>query len=86
MELEYQRKPRMVQAYSERSAVQWCHDPDAASEIDARLERNGFDQVTINAEVFLQAREAFEWFDAMMHAAQSRRIGAGSRNRSSPGV
>jgi hypothetical protein len=64
----------MVQTYSERSALEWCHDPDAASEIDARLERNGFDQATINAEVFLQAREAFAWFDTMMHAAQGRRI------------
>ena len=57
----------MVQAYSERSAVEWCHDPE-------RLERNGFDQATINAEIFLQVRKAFEWFDAMMHAAQNRRI------------
>ena len=64
----------MVQAYSERSAVEWCHDPDAAFEIEARLERNGFDQATINAEVFLQARESFAWFDTMMSSAQSRRI------------
>ena len=64
----------IVQAYSEQAAVEWCHDPEAASEIDARLQRNGFDLATINAEVFLQAREAFAWFDTMMHAAQSRRI------------
>jgi hypothetical protein len=64
----------IVQAYSERAAVEWCHDPEAASEIDSRLQRNGIDLATINAELFLQAREAFAWFDAMMHAAQSRRI------------
>ena len=64
----------IAQAFSERAAIEWCHDPEAASEIDARLQRNGIDLATINAEVFLQAREAFTWFDAMMHAAQSRRI------------
>jgi hypothetical protein len=64
----------MVQTYSERAAAEWCNDPDAASEIDARLQRNGFDLTTINAEVFLQARESFAWFDAMMHSAQNRRI------------
>jgi hypothetical protein len=64
----------IVQAFSERAAIEWCHDPEAASEINARLQRNGIDLATINAEVFLQAREAFAWFDALMHAAQSRRI------------
>src|SRR6476660_7114522 len=64
----------MVQIYCEQAADDWCRDPDAASEIDARLQRSGFDLATINAEVFLQARESFGWFDAMMHAAQSRRI------------
>jgi hypothetical protein len=57
------------------AADDWCRDPDAASEIDARLLRNGFDlAATINAEVFLQARESFAWFDAMLQSAQSRRI------------
>jgi len=64
----------IVQAFSERAAIEWCHDPEAASEINARLQRNGIDLATINAEVFLQAREAFAWFDALMHGAQSRRI------------
>ena len=64
----------VVQTFSERAAIEWCHDPEAASEIDARLQRNGVDLATINSEVFLQAREGFAWFDAMMHAAQSRRI------------
>lgn len=64
----------MVQIFCEKAADDWCRDPDAASEIDARLQRNGFDLATINAEVFLQARESFGWFDAMMHSAQSRRV------------
>lgn len=63
-----------VQIYSEQAAEDWRRDPDAASEIDARLQRSGFDLATINAEVFLQAREPFAWFDAMLHSAQSRRI------------
>ena len=64
----------MVRTYCEQAAGDWCRDPDAAAEIDARLQRNGFDLAAINAEVFLQARESFVWFDAMMHSAQSRRI------------
>jgi hypothetical protein len=63
-----------VQIYCEQAADDWCRDPGAASEIDARLQRNGFDLVTVNAEVFLQARESFGWFDATMHSAQNRRI------------
>ena len=64
----------IVQVYSERAAAEWCYDQEATSEIDARLERNGFDLDSINAEVFLQAREAFVWFDGMIHAAQNRRL------------
>jgi hypothetical protein len=64
----------IVQCYSEQAAFEWRRDPEAAGEIDARLQKNGFDLATINAEVFLQAREAFAWFDTMMQAAQSRRI------------
>jgi hypothetical protein len=47
----------IVQTRSERTAAEWCEDSDAAFEIEARLERNGFDLFAINAEVFLQARE-----------------------------
>ena len=35
----------------------------------------GFDQIDINAEAFVQARELFDMFDQLMHAAQHRRIG-----------
>jgi hypothetical protein len=61
----------MVHFYREQAADDWCRDPDAAAELDARLQRKRFDLAAINAEVFLQARESFAWFDAMMHSAQS---------------
>jgi hypothetical protein len=62
-----------------RPSLQWPQSNGGMTrkrhrKIDARLQRNGFDLATINAEVFLQAREAFAWFDTMLHAAQSRRI------------
>jgi hypothetical protein len=57
-----------------RNAAEWSDEPTAAGEIEARLERHGFDVVAINAEVFIQARDAFAMFDNLMHSAQSRRI------------
>lgn len=57
-----------------RNAAQWSDQPDAAREIEARLERHGLDVVAINAEVFLKTRDAFALFDGLLHAAQSRRI------------
>jgi hypothetical protein len=62
-----------VQTHSEDTAAEWCEDPNAATEIEARLKRNGFDLSAINAEVFLQAREPFALFDALMQSAQHRR-------------
>jgi hypothetical protein len=46
----------------------------AAAEIEVRLARNGFDIISVTAEVFVQARGLFDMFDSLMHAAQSRRI------------
>lgn len=63
----------MVQSRSRHSALEWYEDGDAASEIEARLERNGFDVVAINAEVFIQARDSFGLFDGLMQSAQVRR-------------
>jgi hypothetical protein len=57
-----------------RNAAQWSDQPDAAREIEARLERHGLDVVAINAEVFLKTRDAFALFDGLLHSAQSRRI------------
>jgi hypothetical protein len=60
MELEYQRQPKAWYKLTVSvPLVEWCHDPDAPFEIEARLERNGFDQATINAKVFLQAKGSF---------------------------
>jgi hypothetical protein len=63
-----------VRAHSERAASEWCEDREAASEIEQRLERNGFDDSAINAELFVQAQQAFALFDQMMQSAQHRRI------------
>ena len=65
----------MVRVQAKRTATEWRDDPVAAIEIEARLDRSGFDQIDINAEVFVQARELFDMFDQLMHAAQRRRIG-----------
>jgi hypothetical protein len=59
-----------------RTVTEWRDDQEtAAFEIKARLARGGFDQVDINAEVFVQARELFAIFDYLMQSAQSRRMG-----------
>jgi hypothetical protein len=64
----------MVQVYCERAASEWCEDQEAASEIEARLERNGFDSAAINTEVFAKAQLAFGLFDQLMQSAQHRRV------------
>jgi hypothetical protein len=56
------------------TATEWRQDPEAAIEIEARLDRNGFDAIDLNAEAFVQARELFLMFDQLMHSAQNRRI------------
>ena len=65
----------MVRVQARRTATEWRDDPVAAAEIEARLGRSGFDQIDINAEAYVQARELFDMFDQLMHAAQHRRIG-----------
>jgi hypothetical protein len=42
--------------------------------IEARLARHGFDQHSINVEVYLQAREIFLVFEALLNTAQNRRM------------
>jgi hypothetical protein len=59
---------------SARSAADWREDPDAAVEIEARLRRHGFNDASVNAELFCQARDAFATFEKLLHAAQHRRI------------
>jgi hypothetical protein len=65
----------MVRTRARRAAAEWRDDREAAVEIEARLDRGGFDPIDINAEVFVQAREQFAMFDQLMQSAQSRRIG-----------
>jgi hypothetical protein len=65
----------MVLTRARRAAAEWRDDREAAVEIEARLDRGGFDAIDINAEVFVQARELFDMFDQLMIAAQRRRIG-----------
>ncbi len=65
----------MVQMQAKRTAAEWRDDPEAAIDIEARLYRSGFDNIGINAEVFIQAQESFEMFDQLILLAQNRRIG-----------
>jgi hypothetical protein len=60
-------------AQSARSAEEWREDPEAAAEIEARLRRHGFNEASVNAQVFCQARSVFAIFDKLLHAAQKRR-------------
>jgi hypothetical protein len=64
----------MVDLHARRTASEWRDDRDAASETEARLRRSKFDNIQINAEVFVQARASFEMFDRLTQLAQARRI------------
>ena len=66
---------RMVDLHAKRTAAEWRDDRDAASETEGRLRRSKFDNIDINAEVFVQARASFEMFDRLTQSAQTRRIG-----------
>ena len=61
--------------HARRAASEWRNDQEAAIEIEARLAGCGFDQIEINAEVFVQASEQFAMFHQLMQSAQSQRIG-----------
>src|SRR5215208_3646583 len=65
----------MVHLHDKRTAAEWRDDRDAANETEARLRRSQFDNIDINAEVFVQARASFEMFDRLTRLAQTRRIG-----------
>jgi hypothetical protein len=56
-----------------RNAGIWRIDRDAASEIETRLLSYGFDQNSINAEAYQQARDVFLAFEALIASAQNRR-------------
>ena len=64
----------IVRTHCGRAAIEWSEDREAASEIEDRLARNGFDEAAINAEVLVQAQQTFGLFDQLMQSAQHRRI------------
>jgi hypothetical protein len=65
----------IVHLHAKRTAAEWRDDRDSAAETEARLRRSKFDNIDINAEVFVQARASFEMFDRLTQSAQNRRIG-----------
>ena len=60
----------MVRQHARRAAADWRTDPQGAVDIEAHLERSGFDQIDINTQVIAQARELFLMFDHLMQSAQ----------------
>ena len=53
----------VLQLGTTRSATEWRDDRRAAAEIERRLRRHGWDAAAINAQVFLQAQDAFLMLD-----------------------
>jgi hypothetical protein len=60
--------------YSKRAADDWASDPNAAREIEARLESRGYDQHVINMSTHVQTRELFIMFESLLTSAQNRRL------------
>jgi hypothetical protein len=59
----------MVRQHARRAAADWRTDPQAAVDIEAHLDRSGFDQIDINAQAIAQAQELFQMFDQFMQSA-----------------
>lgn len=60
--------------HTRQNALSWRLDPVATTEIEARLASYGFDQHSINTDVYVQAREVFILFEGLLSAAQARRL------------
>ncbi|MCA6104662.1 MULTISPECIES: hypothetical protein [Bradyrhizobium] len=60
--------------HTRQNALSWRLSPSDATEIEARLASYGFDQHSINADVYVQAREVFVLFESLLNAAQTRRL------------
>lgn len=58
----------------QRNARIWRMDPTAATEIETRLAVYGYDALAINTQVYLQARDIFSAFEALLNCAQNRRM------------
>ncbi|EHR04605.1 hypothetical protein [Bradyrhizobium sp. WSM471] len=64
----------VAEIYTIGNALDWQLDASAALDIEARLRSYGFDQHAINMEVYVQARELFSLFEALLSGAQLRRL------------
>ncbi|MCP1970836.1 hypothetical protein [Bradyrhizobium elkanii] len=60
--------------YTRQNALSWRLDPLATTQIEERLASYGFDQHSINTEVYVQAREIFLLFEGLLNTAQARRL------------
>jgi hypothetical protein len=63
-----------AERYTIQNALDWCLNPIAAEEIEARLASYGFDQHVISLEVYVHARETFVLLETLMNGAQLRRL------------
>jgi len=64
----------VAEIYTIGNALDWQLDPSAAHDIEARFRSYGFDQHAISMEVYVQAREIFAVFEALLNGAQLRRL------------
>ncbi|MDT4740724.1 hypothetical protein [Bradyrhizobium sp. WYCCWR 12699] len=64
----------IAEFYIVRNALEWQLDPNAAAEIDARLEDHGFDQHAVSMEAYVQAREVLPLLEGLLNGAQLRRV------------
>ncbi|WP_426614768.1 hypothetical protein [Bradyrhizobium sp. McL0616] len=64
----------IAEFYTLQNALDWQLDPIAATDIETRLASYGFDQHTVSMEVYVQAREAFSIFEALLNGTQLRRL------------
>ncbi|MET4290115.1 hypothetical protein ABIB06_000264 [Bradyrhizobium sp. LB8.2] len=64
----------VAEIYTAHNALDWQLDASAAIDIEARLRSYGFDQHSINMEVYVQAREILVLFESLLNGAQLRRL------------
>jgi hypothetical protein len=64
----------LAEHHTLQNALSWRLDPVAATEIEARLAAYDLDQHSINAQVYVEARESLCLFEDLLRAAQLRRI------------
>jgi hypothetical protein len=56
------------------NAFAWRMDTDAAMEIEQRLASHGIDNLALNTDVYMQAREFYLMFEGLIISAQHRRV------------